>query len=193
MAIEKQIVGKRMSKRRRMTATGDDIDLSFNETLSAWNNLLDAGKGSFGAVTMQARRKCQKTIDESGDGEAKGIAAGILQDIDLTDACIAQNNADESARMAFHAGMAYALALSKFAWERDAMEGERIDNARRDRSAEARDKNSTLLREYDRLRESGIPSKEALARLAEQRGVTYSTVESRVKRAQRARKNEDQT
>lgn len=103
------------------------------ELFRGWNRTIEEGGGIFGAVSLRALRTCEKILADAADefpleDSAEWFARRIVGDINLAKRELEAGNADLAARFAFDAGMQWAKACMKWAWEADAMRGEK--NAR---------------------------------------------------------------
>jgi hypothetical protein len=96
----------------------------------AWNRALKEG-GFFGAVTQEAVRTCEHILSQADDDEVledspEAFARLIAKCIRVSKAEIGKGNADQAARYAFIAGIEWARATMKWAWEPDAMRGAKV-------------------------------------------------------------------
>lgn len=105
-------------------------------------------------MSLQAAKTCKHILDCSGKGDRYGeddpedFARHIAKCIAITKSRIAGGNADEAARLAFIAGAWWAKANMKWAWETDALRGEK---AVKDAAAGGHAKSANQRRETERI------------------------------------------
>jgi hypothetical protein len=115
-------------------------------------------RGLFGVVSSEAESVCRSILAEASSDEKvdnpQELARPILKFIEAARDAIERGDADRAARWAFVAGMEWGRATMKWAWEPDALRGERVAGGERNAAAETnkrhepkRDKRLARMRE----------------------------------------------
>jgi hypothetical protein len=109
-----------------------------------WNAAIEEGGGLFGAVSLQAARSCEHILaNATGDireDDPEAFAQTIANYIAYAKNEIQVGDADRAARFAFIAGMEWARATMKWAWEPDALRGEKVAGGRHNSAAQTNER-----------------------------------------------------
>lgn len=136
MAIEKGMTGSGITQRRRVMATGDDMDPMVKVSLGGWSDIRARAGSDLGAAAWHAVAMCEKILNQSGDGPHEPdseawYAATILADYRLALDGIAAGDADKAGRFGYEAGVRFGIAVMKWRWETEALDGVKRQEARR--------------------------------------------------------------
>lgn len=161
--------------------TPEEADELFRSHVNTWNEDVKAAGGEFGAVSLQAVKICQRTIDDAGtcaeELKAACSAEEILCSIRRAKYSIESEEADRAARFGWRAGYEFAFAILKWQWEVDALRGEGVPR-NSSKGGEARSKQYErsrilVLNEMKRLIENGHSISNA-AKIAAKNGLGKS-------------------
>lgn len=124
--MKKKSTGMGITKREwNLAETDEEIRASMQALASETNS------GDFSRAVRVAKN-VSKTIIASAKNSLvfadspEAFAHSILQGIRVARRSIANGDADQAAMMAFHAGVAWERARMKWAWEKDALRGEKF-------------------------------------------------------------------
>ncbi|MEH6647551.1 hypothetical protein, partial [Sulfitobacter sp.] len=126
---EKKSIGTGITKSHwNLAETDEEIRASMQALAS------ETYSGDF-ARAVRVAENFSKTIIESSknllvfEDSPQAFAHKILQGIRVAHHSIAKGDADLAAMMAFHAGVAWERARMKWAWEQDALRGEKFSKS----------------------------------------------------------------
>ena len=114
---------------------GGPTEAELHEQFEEFKRAFARNGGLFGIATEAARNRCEPILLAVSKEGRKGplvtdseeaFAIAITNWIRVASDAIAENNAEDAARLAFQAGVQWGLAQMKWQWESDALRGEKV-------------------------------------------------------------------
>ena len=130
MAVDRKTVGTGITARGKITYSGEDIAIGFEELARRWSVARAAAGSDFGADVLNVERSCRRIMESAGSGpfaadSVEDYAKRILIAIRQTKACIARQEAENAARCALTVGRLITEANIKGRWEPHALRGKK--------------------------------------------------------------------
>lgn len=126
----------------------EGFEKAFDRSADNWNRAIKEGGGIFGAVSQPALRACEQILanakGEEIEHSPEEFARLVARYIEIAKARIRDGNADLAARHAWDAGVTWAQARMKWAWEDDALRGEKVAGGMRNRAHATNARHKTL-------------------------------------------------
>lgn len=155
------------------------------EWAKSWNRAINEGGGEFGAVSLQALRECKHILANSPpapypEDSQEAFAHHVAVSIRRAKKQIEIANADLAARLAFDAGVQWARATMKWAWEDDALRGEKVKKAASEGAGKTNApkilKGNIQMARMAELLGEDMPIFNAAAKVAEEFGVSTESI-----------------